>query len=141
MPKVSFSIDKCYNDEFFNFTVERGHCTKSAPTMSAVCWNAMSEAASLRTSHQRIVKRFLTLHFGRRMVQSEKRLAANAIGCINCMKHDFASKDGRNTTTWHRFLPELLAFELKKLDDSALHDVVAIETWQGKLHAHSYSAC
>ena len=56
---------KCYY-------VERGYCTKSTPTMSAGNDNAMPEAACLRMSQQRIVKKFLTLHLGRRIVESEK---------------------------------------------------------------------
>ena len=54
--KVLYSIDKNFNEDFFKFSINKGHSAKSTPTIKADYWNAMSEAVSLRATQQHLVK-------------------------------------------------------------------------------------
>ena len=41
--------------------------------MTAMHWNAMSEAANLRLTQQKTTKKFLNLHFGHEIAVSDKK--------------------------------------------------------------------
>eukprot|EP00559_Dactyliosolen_fragilissimus_P000407 CAMPEP_0184874220 /NCGR_PEP_ID=MMETSP0580-20130426/42270_1 /TAXON_ID=1118495 /ORGANISM="Dactyliosolen fragilissimus" /LENGTH=131 /DNA_ID=CAMNT_0027377201 /DNA_START=581 /DNA_END=972 /DNA_ORIENTATION=- len=62
---------KNFSDEFFNVTKAKGYCSGVAPTITATFWIAMSDAAGLRVTQQRIIKRYLCYHLGDRVAVSE----------------------------------------------------------------------
>ena len=63
--------------------------------MTATHWNAMSEAASLRLSQQKIIKKFLNLHFGHKIIVSDKKLASENEGAMQHEKHVFTDSSKR----------------------------------------------
>ena len=93
---------------FPNFTTDRSYYTKCAPIVKVDYWNAMSEADSLRLTQQRFIRKFLTIYFGSRIVESEKKLDASTKCCANYIRHDFEVDDGKYITVWHHSLPDLL---------------------------------
>ena len=83
---------------------------------------------------QRVIGIFLTLHVGSMIVESEKKSVASTEGCANHVRHDFEADDGKAMTVWNRYLPTLLQFCMKKLDDSTLKEVQHVETCLGGDH-------
>ena len=74
---------------FFNFTEDVCYCNKSTPIIKADYQNTIPEAASLHLTQQRVIRKILTLLFGSREVESEKKLVDSAEGCDNYIIHDF----------------------------------------------------
>ena len=58
----------------------------------------MSEAATFHLTQQRVIRKFLTLHFGSMIVESEKKIVARTEGCVNYVWHDFEREDGKAMT-------------------------------------------
>ena len=83
---------------------------KSTSAMATTCWNAMSEAASLRANQQQIAKKFLTLHFGGHIVESDHTRAKFSNDCVKHKKQDCTHSDGRVVQLWHRSLKDMLQF-------------------------------
>jgi hypothetical protein len=69
-------LENEFKDSFLDVAKERGYSTSLAGKMSAEYWNAMAEAANLRTTQQIQISRFLTQHFGHKVVVSQRELAA-----------------------------------------------------------------
>ena len=65
----------------------------------------------------------LTLHFGSRIVESEKKLFVSTEGFENYVRHNFESEDRKAVPVWHRSLPTLLLFYMEKLNDSSLKEI------------------
>ena len=74
------------------------------------------------------------MHFGTRIVESEKKLVADNEGCVKHMSHEHEIEEGRHATIWCRLLSDVLEHEFKKLDDAALNDVEVIEICLGGDH-------
>ena len=53
----------------------------------------MSEASSLRLTHQKTIKKFLNLQHGHKIVVSEKELVSENEGAIQCEKYLFADSN------------------------------------------------
>ena len=75
----------------------------------------MSEAASLRITQQRIVRKFLNYHLGDKVIMIEKSEKLNKEKHVKHVKHEFDSKDGRRVVLWHRSLPDLLQLHVGDL--------------------------
>ena len=105
---------------FFNYTVKSRYCLKKVSVISAMYWIAMCEAASLRVTQQRIINKFLTSHFGKRIVESEKKIAQYNNDYMPYEMFPYKYKDGRQITLWYRSLSAIIQFCMKKLNDSIL---------------------
>ena len=70
--KLLFMIDNAFKEDFFNCTIDKGHCTAISLHVPATHWNEMSEAASIRLTQQKMIQKFLNLRFGHKIVVSEK---------------------------------------------------------------------
>ena len=70
----------------------------------------MSEAASIRLAQQKIIKKFLKLHFEHKIVVSEKELVSENEGAMQHEKHLFVDSNKTEITMWHRFLSTLINF-------------------------------
>ena len=60
-------INNTFKEEFFSSNIDNRHCTKRSPLAPVTCWNAMSEANSLRLTQQKTIKKFLNLRFGHKI--------------------------------------------------------------------------
>ena len=102
--------------------------------MTAMHWNAMFEAASLRLSQKKIIKKFLNLHFEHKIVVSDKQLASENEGAIQYEKHVFTDSSKREMTIWCRSLSVLLIFYIQKLERTIFNDIDCIEVCMGGDH-------
>ena len=55
-------------------------------------------------------------------------------GCINHASYDHKNEDSRHIVIWHYFIPELLEFEIEKLDDAALKYAELVKIYLGGDH-------
>jgi hypothetical protein len=69
-------LESEFKDSFLEVAKDRGYSSSLAGKMSAEYWNAMAEAANLRTTQQIQLSSFLTQHFGHKVVVSQRELAA-----------------------------------------------------------------
>jgi hypothetical protein len=69
-------LESEFKDSFLEVAKDRGYSSSLAGKMSAEYWNAMAEAANLRTAQQIQISRFLTQHFGHKVVFLQRELAA-----------------------------------------------------------------
>ena len=127
-------IDIKHNEEFFNFCVKKGYCQKQTPIMSALFWNSMSEAASLRINQQRIINKFLTTHFGYRVVEKEKKLSEFTKEYIKYEKYTMTLEDKKQVTVWFRNLAHMARFQFRKMDKQNLCNANSIEICLGGDH-------
>ena len=74
-------------------------------------------------------------------MDSEKKLVAQNEACVKRAPCYHKNEDGRNIVIWHRFLPELLEFEINKLDNAALKDAKHIDIFLGRDHGKGACAC
>ena len=102
--------------------------------MTATCWSATSEAASLRLSQQKIIKKFLNLHFEHKIVVSDKQLASENEGATQHEKHVFTDSSKSKITMWCLSLPVLLNFYIQKLERTIFNDIDCIEVCIGGDH-------
>ena len=72
--RLLHNVDNKFQHAFFNYVVKKVYYTKQSPVTSAKCWNDVSEAASLRWTQQKIIKKCLNLHFGHEITVTEKNL-------------------------------------------------------------------
>ena len=85
-------------------------------------------------SQQRIVNKFLTTHFGKRIVESEKAIGSLNNEYVEYQKHEFQHIDGKMITIWHRSIADLIRFYLKRIDASILENIQHIEVCLGGDH-------
>lgn len=136
-------IDDKYNDQFFNHTLTKGYCTRGSNQITSLYWNAMVEAASLRVTQQWIMNKFLTLNFGKRIVESEKKLDSLNKYYIPYQKHQFDYSDGRRISIFHRSLATLFEFHKKRFVPKKLAHIKHIEVSLGGDHgkgSHTFLA-
>ena len=122
------------NENFFTYIKKQGCCAKKTPNTPVHFWDAMSEAASLRVTLQRIVRKFLNYHLGDKVIMIDKSEKVKKDKHVKHAKHEFDSQDGRRVVLWHRSLPESLQLCIGDLGNEDLEDVKSIEICLGGDH-------
>ena len=87
--KVLLMIDNAFKDACFNYDFDKGHCAKHYPLTPAICCDDMSEADILRWTQQKIIKKFINMHFGDKIIVSEKKSLSENEEAIKHAKHMF----------------------------------------------------
>ena len=67
-------LEKISPNTFLQVSKDKGYCNNLTPKITATYWIAMSEAAGLRITQQRIIKRYLSFHLGDRVAISESNI-------------------------------------------------------------------
>jgi hypothetical protein len=111
--------------------------------MSAEYWNAMAEAVNLRTTQQIQISRFLTQHFGHKVVVLQRELAAFGSEFVpyETFHEEFG---GKKILYSYRDLPQLLEFYLPELLESFEKTISKFELTLGGDHgkgAFTFLAC
>jgi hypothetical protein len=132
-----------FRDSFLEVAKDRGYSTSLAGKMSAEYWNAMAEAANLRTTQQIQISRYLTQHFGHKVVVSQRELAA--FGSEFVPYETFHEEIGGKKILYsYRDLAKLLEFYLPELLESFEKSISKIELTLGGDHgkgAFTFLAC
>ena len=65
------ALEKEYEEAFFSVCMDLGYTTQRTPQICANFWVAMCEEANLRVLQQRIINKYLSIHFGQRICVKE----------------------------------------------------------------------
>ena len=91
----------------------------------------MSDAASLNVRQQIIIKKILNLHFGHKIVESDKKLAQFDSARGPYPEFSFNHKGGHSEIAWHHTLLGMLQFYFRAIEDETWARVKKIEVCVG----------
>lgn len=97
--KVLCSLEQDHCDQFQEVASDRGDSRSiNIEKISATYWNSMSIAASLNVKQQRIIRKYLYHHFGRSLVESQKKTFEEIGEYIPFDSIELIHKDKRDIT-------------------------------------------